>query len=220
MVKAVHDLTYHIYPEKTQRQLRLIPTRSLSTSYANEFAMEIHTHIGTHIEGPYHCIENGKKLDQLPVDKFVGEAAVVDLTRKTKLNREISRNDLQESGSHITGGDIVLLFTGYDKLFTSEQMQSEEYMSKSPYLSDDAVDWLIDRKIKNMGIDFWSIERYPIDPKIGEPKHIRLFKNDIPFIHSLVNLSEIKSKRVFFAALPLLISGLDSSPVRAVAIEF
>ena len=220
MFKTVHDLTYHIYPEKTQRQLRLIPTRSLSTSFANEFAMEIHTHIGTHIEGPYHCLEDGKKLDQLPVETFIGEAAIVDLARKNKLDREINRTDLQESGSHIIGGDIVLLSTGYDKLFQTEQMQSEEYMSNSPYLSDDAIEWLIDRKIKNMGIDFWSIEKYPIDPKIGEPKHIRLFKNEIPFIHSLVNLANIKSKRVFFIALPLLISGLDSSPVRAIAIEF
>lgn len=213
-------MTYHIYPEKTQRQLRLIPTRSLSTSFANEFAMEIHTHIGTHIEGPYHCLEDGKKLDQLPVETFIGEAAVVDLTRTTKMDREIRRTDLQKSGNHIKRGDIVLLFSGYDKLFTTEQMQSEEYMSNSPYLSDDAIEWLINRKIKNMGIDFWSIEKYPIDPRIGEPKHIRLFKNEIPFIHSLVNLSEIKSKRIFFVALPLLISGLDSSPVRAIAIEF
>lgn len=182
--------------------------------------MEIHTHIGTHIEGPYHCLEDGKKLDQLPVETFIGEAAVVDLTRTTKMDREIRRTDLQKSGSHIKRGDIVLLFSGYDKLFTTEQMQSEEYMSNSPYLSDDAIEWLINRKIKNMGIDFWSIEKYPIDPRIGEPKHIRLFKNEIPFIHSLVNLSEIKSKRIFFVALPLLISGLDSSPVRAIAIEF
>ena len=213
-------MTYHIYPEKTQRQLRLIPTRSLSTSFANEFAMEIHTHIGTHIEGPYHCLEDGKKLDQLPVETFIGEAAVVDLTRTTKMDREIRRTDLQKSGNHIKRGDFVLLFSGYDKLFTTEQMQSEEYMSNSPYLSDDAIEWLINRKIKNMGIDFWSIEKYPIDPRIGEPKHIRLFKNEIPFIHSLVNLADIKSKRVYFIALPLLISGLDSSPVRAIAIEF
>ena len=67
-------------------------------------------------------------------------------------------------------------------------MQGEKYMANSPYLSDEAVEWLITKKIKNMGIDFWSIEEYPIDPDVGEPKHIRLFKENIPFIHSLVNL--------------------------------
>ena len=220
MFKIIHDLTYHLCPEKAQRQLRLIPTRTLKTSFANEFALDIHSHIGTHIEGPYHCLEGGKKLDELPIEKFIGEAVVVDLTRKTKGNREITKHDLQVSGNQIKEGDIVLLKTGYDKQFDNEQLQSEEYMSNSLYLSDEAIDWLIEQRIKNLGIDFWSIERYPIDPKLGEPKHIRLFKEDIPLIHSLVNLVYIKSPRVFFIALPLFISGLDSSPVRAVAIEF
>jgi len=218
--KKIHDLTYHLHPEKAQRQIRLIPTRSLKTSFANEFALDIHSHIGTHIEGPYHCLDDGKKLDELPVEKFIGEAAVIDLTRKTTSNREITRDDLQVSGNHVKEGDIALLKTGYDKQFIDDQLQSEDYMSKSIYLSDDAVDWIIEQGIKNVGIDFWSIERYPIDPKVGEPKHIRLFKEDIPLIHSLVNLVRIESKRVFFIALPLLISGLDSSPVRALALEF
>lgn len=216
----VHDLTYHLYPEKEQRRLKLIPTRSLETSFANEFALEIHSHIGTHIEGPYHCLEDGKKLDELPVDTFIGEAAILDLTWKEAGEREITKEDLMKVGSHVGEGDIVLLKTGYDGKFSAEEMQSEEYMSNSPFLADDAVEWLIEKKIKNMGIDFWSIEEYPIDPKVGEPKHIRLFNHDIPFIHSLVNLSRVKADRVFFSALPMLISGLDSSPVRAVAIEF
>ena len=71
-----------------------------------------------------------------------------------------------------------------------------------------------------MGIDFWSIEEYPIDPEVGEPRHIRLFERDIPFIHSLVNLVKVDAQRVFFIALPMLIGGLDSSPVRAIAIEY
>jgi kynurenine formamidase len=82
------------------------------------------------------------------------------------------------------------------------------------------VSWLLEKRIKNMGIDFWSIEEYPIDPAVGEPRHIRLFERDIPFIHSLVNLVKVDAERVFFIALPMLIEGLDSSPVRAIAIEY
>jgi arylformamidase len=218
-IKRVHELTYHLNPEQEQRRLKIIQTRTLETSYANEFALEIHTHIGTHIEGPYHCLENGKKLDELPIDTFLGEAAIIDLTWKEG-DRKIMKKDLMKSGNHIKWNDIVLLKTGYDQKFSNEELQSEEYMANSPYLSDNAVDWLIEKGIKNMGIDFWSIEEYPIDPNIGEPKHIRLFNRDIPFIHSIVNLVNINAKRVFFIALPMYIKGLDSSPVRAVAIEY
>jgi len=219
-IKKIYDLTYHLYPEHEQRRLKLIPTRTHETSYVNEFAMEIHTHIGTHIEGPYHCLEDGKKLDELPLNTFVGDAAIIDLTWKEERNRKITKEDLEEAGSHLRDGDIVLLKTGYDQKFSGEEMQSEKYMARSPYLSDEAIGWLLEKGIKNMGIDFWSIEEYPIDPEVGEPRHIRLFERDIPFIHSLVNLVEVDAMRVFFIALPMLIRGLDSSPVRAIAIEY
>jgi len=219
-IKKIHELTYHLNPESEQRRLKLIPTRTLDTSYANEYAMEIHTHIGTHIEGPFHCLVDGKKLDELPVDRFLGNAAVIDLTWKKGVDREITKDDLMKAGGHIERDDIVLLKTGYDQSFSGTELQGEEYMAKSLYLSDDAVEWLIEKGIKNMGIDFWSIEEYPIDPDVGEPKHVRLFEHDIPFIHSIVDLVKIDAERVFFIALPMFISGLDSSPVRAVAIEF
>jgi len=219
-IKKIHELTYHLNPESEQRRLKLIPTRTLDTSYANEYAMEIHTHIGTHIEGPFHCLVDGMKLDELPVDRFLGNAAVIDLTWKKGVDREITKDDLMKAGGHIERDDIVLLKTGYDQSFSGTELQGEEYMAKSLYLSDDAVEWLIEKGIKNMGIDFWSIEEYPIDPDVGEPKHVRLFEHDIPFIHSIVDLVKIDAERVFFIALPMFISGLDSSPVRAVAIEF
>jgi len=217
--KRVIDLTYHLYPEKEQRRLHLIATRTLENSYANEYALEMHAHIGTHVEGPYHCIKDGKKMDELPPDKFVGEAAIVDLIQRNPEDRAITKNDLMKAGRHIKEEDIVLLKTGYDDRFPTEDVQSEGYKSKSPYLTNDAVEWLIYKKIKLLGIDFWSIEEFPIDPKVGEPRHIMLFKQEIPLIHSLVNLIKLEAKRVFFMALPLPISGLDSSPVRAVAIE-
>lgn len=219
-IKKIHELTYHLNPESEQRRLKLIPTRTLETSYANEYAMEIHTHIGTHIEGPFHCLVDGKKLDELPVDRFLGAAAVIDLTWKKGVDREITKDDLMKAGGHIELDDIVLLKTGYDQNFSGAELQGEDYMAKSLYLSDDAVEWLIEKGIKNMGIDFWSIEEYPIDPDVGEPKHIKLFEHDIPFIHSIVDLVKIDAERVFFIALPMFIAGLDSSPVRAVAIEF
>jgi len=218
-IKRVVDLTHHLCPEKEQRRLILKATRTLDTSFANEYALEMHAHIGTHVEGPYHCLKDGKRIDELPPERFVGEALVMDLTHKRDEDRAITKDDLERSGGSIKEGDIVLLKTGYDGRFPSEEMQSEGYKARSPYLTYEAVKWLIGKKMKLLGIDFWSIEEFPIDPKIGEPRHIMLFEHEIPLIHSLVDLTKMEEERVFFAALPLPISGLDSSPVRAVALE-
>lgn len=217
--QRITDLSHHLSPDQEPRRLHLKATQTLETSFMNEFEVEMNAHIGTHVEGPYHCFQDGKTIDALSPDRFVGEAAVVDLTAKNATNRTITECDLSIAGGHIEEDDIVLLKTGYDDEFPVEAVQSEEYMAQSPYLTTRAVDWLIKKKIKLLGIDFWSIEPFPIDSREGEKGHIALFTHEIPLIHSLVNLIKLSSNRVFFVALPLPIKGLDSSPVRAVAIE-
>ncbi len=73
--------------------------------------------------------------------------------------------------------------------------------------------------------------RLEIRPYIYEPdnttmceidmvtSHATLLGNDIPIVERLTNLEKVKAKRIFSIALPLFIEGLDSSPVRAVALE-
>jgi kynurenine formamidase len=219
-IRRVVDLSYHLSPEQEQRRLRLTPIRTLATDFVNECSFEAHAQIGTHVEGPFRCIQEGRTVDELPLDRFIGEAAVVRLNPKLLQEREIDSEHLVAAGSHVIRGDIVLLCTGYDDRFPAEGLQGDEYKSMSPYLTEDAVDWLIDRKIKALGIDFWSIEPFPIDPEIGEARHRMLFRHEIPLVQGLVNLLELEKARVLFAALPLPIEGLDSSPVRATAVEF
>jgi arylformamidase len=38
--------------------------------------MTFTTHIGTHINVPYHMVENGKKLDDIPLNSFIGKAVL------------------------------------------------------------------------------------------------------------------------------------------------
>jgi len=214
----VIDLTYFLRPGKEQRQLQITPINVLETHGSNSFTIELNNHIGTHVECPYHNLRTGKSIDQMPPESFVGHAEVLDLTFRMK-DRKITEEDLERVGASVKSGDIVLLKTRYDEQFKPEEMQSVKYQAMSPYLTYEATKWLIRRGVKLVGIDFWSIEEYPIGPQ-GEPKHILLFKEDIPLLHSLTNLAKIIKSRVFFIALPLPIAGVDSMPVRAVAIEF
>ncbi|MEM2094824.1 MAG: cyclase family protein [Candidatus Bathyarchaeia archaeon] len=214
----VIDLTYPLKPSMAQRLLRVKPENVLELNGSNSFIVEINNHIGTHVECPFHNIKEGKKVSEIPPEVFVGEAVIFNLTHRVK-SREITERDLEEAGSKIQPGDIALLMTNYDEIFRPEEMQSIRYQAESPYLTFEAIEWLINHEVKLVGIDFWSIEQYPIGSE-GEPKHILLFKKEIPLIHSLTNLRKITSPRVFFIALPLPIEGIDSMPVRAIAIEF
>jgi len=49
--------------------------------------------------------------------------------------------------------------------------------------------------------------------------HSNMLENDIPVIEGLANLEAVKKDRVFYIGLPLRVYGLDSSWIRAIALE-
>ena len=60
--------------------------------------LEIHTHISTHIDAPSHMIENGKTLSDFPINKFIGEAIVIDVRGQKNIEPKLS---------NVHEGDIV-----------------------------------------------------------------------------------------------------------------
>ena len=54
---------------------------------------------------------------------------------------------------------------------------------------------------------------------IGHDSHIELFKRDIPIIERLSNLDSLTKERFLFFGLPLRVYGMDSSWIRAIALE-
>lgn len=212
-VTRVVDLTYHLHPGKEARQLQIKPLSTLTEGKVNTFVIEAHNHVGTHIESPYHILPNGIDIEKIPADRFVGEAAIVDLTYK-KSHEPITVEDLQKRGKHIKNGDIVILKTEYYR--RAKQVHNEEYKRESPYVLPEALRWLVKKRIKLLGIDFWSIDQYE-SPE--HAYHAILFENNIPLLEDLTNTSELKGKRTFIVALPLPIIGLDSSPARVLALN-
>ena len=77
--------------------------------------------------------------------------------------------------------------------------------------------WFKDHKVKAVGFgDGVSIENCNEDVK---PFHDILMAENIVFLEVLKNLEQLKKDVFFMSYSPLPIKGLDSSPVRAYAIE-
>jgi arylformamidase len=169
---------------------------------------EISSHIGTHVESPYHHIREGTDIAGLPLERVMGDAVVLDF-RDKKASQAIERVEIQAAGSDVRPGDIVLIHTGFDRLYNEPGYDR-------PYLSLEAIRWLVEREIACVGIDASGIEKYRAEE---QPGHVLLFEHGIPVIEELTHLEQLRQKRVFFIALPLPIRGVDACPVRAVAIE-
>jgi arylformamidase len=167
------------------------------------------THVGTHVEAPYHALKNGLQVGDMDMSMLIGPASVIDFTDK-KHNDPLMRSEAEERGRHVQRNDIVLIRTGLSRHYGTPRY-------KRPYLETEMLEWLIERGVKCLGIDCSGIENKQINSK--QVNHRKLFSNGIPLIEDMNNLDKIREKRVFFIALTLPVKGLDASPVRPLAFE-
>ncbi len=171
------------------------------------------SHVGTHVELPAHHIRDGKDASEIPLDKLMGEAIVLDFTHK-KAGEKIELKEMKKAAAHMKKGDIILLKIGWSKHYGTEFHSA--LRRPSPTL--DAIRWLAEEKdMHSIGVDATGIE--DIDNVEEQAIHHFLYPRDIPIIEELTNLESISKERFFFVALPPKIKGLDSFPVRAIAIE-
>lgn len=167
------------------------------------------SHVGTHIESPYHHVKEGKDSSEIPLDSVIGEAVVLDFTHK-KADEPVTLEEIKKAGRMIKEGDIVLIKVGWSKYYNTEMYKHR------PYLTIEAAKWLMEKKIKCIGSDSSGIENIP---DIGQPMHRLIFENNVPIIEDMENLEALTQNRVFLIALPWKVKGLDASPTRVIAIE-
>ncbi|GBC69927.1 Nucleoid occlusion protein [archaeon HR01] len=169
------------------------------------------THVGTHIDSPHQFIKNGPKLQQFPLERFIGRGVVL-YTPKLE-NEPIRLRDIKRNDVKIFEGDIVFFYTGWAKKYGTEKY------TRHPYLSDEAVHWLIEKKAKLVGVDTPTIEKpyYIREKRFNYPKHRLLLSNNILIIEGLGDMEMLAGKRVFVYALPVVFKEADTYPVKVVA---
>ncbi len=181
------------------------------------------SHAFTHVDAPKHFLPEGKTLQDLPLDQWFGEAAVVDLS-SCGPNDPITVELLEPYEGHIRQGDIVLLRTDWT---LKRSIDTREFWTEAPYTTKEACEWLVRKQIKAVGSDYppdYSI-RYPItepDRPISREEfttHHIFFPAGICVVEYLTNLHLLKKDRVMVCMFPLPIEDGDGCPVRAVAME-
>jgi kynurenine formamidase len=174
--------------------------------------IEMESHISSHVEAPSHFVpvRHGRSADdvsEVPLITWFGMAVLVDckdLAPQTAIGKEILEK------FQIREKDIVL--------FGKCPHQGEDRC----YLAKEGVEYLLEKKIKMVGVDDTV---FPENPEfIGKDlnayyTHDLMLSNDIPIIEGLANLGELKEQRFLFFGFPAKMGGLESFPIRAVAIE-
>jgi len=215
---TIIDLSHPLRPGREARRLEIeqLPAPEITGAGAEAGWYVMHSvsmdnHLGTHMEVPYHCLPDGPDLAQVPVEQFVGEAAILDL-RGYSPNAGIPVADVQraaEAAGGVNPGDVVFCMTGWSQYYGTEPY------SEPPFLSPEAVRWLVGRDIKMLGID----TKGRMDPtSTDRQNHLPLFEAGLVYIENLTNLEAVPESRVTVAALPPAVEGLEGIPVRVVAL--
>jgi kynurenine formamidase len=169
------------------------------------------SHSGTHVDAPSHAVKGGATIDTLPLEKFLGEAVVLDLSYKKPGEAITGENIEKAAGGRVRPSDIALILTGMAK-----HWGKEEYLTKYPYLTEDAAKWLVNSKVKLVGIDWLTVEKFGSKEGLT---HRALLSSEIPIVENLVNLEKIKDERVLFVCFPIKLAGRDGAPARAIGIK-
>lgn len=194
---------------------------------ANRFAATEHG--GTHIDAPIHFFQDRNTVDQIPLDKLVGEAAVIDVTESCADNPDyqVDVGDLHRwemNHNRQLVDVIVLLRTGHGRHWNDRECYLGTHKAGPeavadlhfPGLAPEAARWLVEhRSIKSIGLDTPSIDH-------GQSKrfqsHVTLCEHNIPVFENVANLARLPMVGATVFALPMKISGGSGAPLRIVAI--
>lgn len=172
--------------------------------------IKLSSHVSTHIEFPFHHVKEGADALNYPIENLIGECVSLDFKHK-KPGECITIDELKVYADRIKKGDIIFIKTGMDKHFKTPDWELQ------PYIAVDAMEWLINAKQpKVIGTDSSGFEVPGTD---YQPNHTIMFQNGIAMIESATNLDALGEERAMCFILPLKIEGIDSFPVRIIAIK-
>ncbi|PZX18233.1 kynurenine formamidase [Palleronia aestuarii] len=195
--------------------------------YYSAYKFSASEHGGTHLDAPIHFAEGGDSADEVPIERLIGPAFVIDVTAQAAedVDYRVTAADIEafeaEHGE-IPEGAIVLLNTGRAGLYPDR----EQYMGTAargadavadlhfPGLGEDGAALLVERGIGAVGLDTPSID---YGQSTDFAAHVELMTNGIPAFENVADMSALPPTGAFVVALPVKMEGGSGGPLRIVA---
>lgn len=192
-------------------------------------ALRAPEHGGTHLDAPVHFAQGRWTVDQIPLDRLIGNALVVNVSGAAAGNPDyqVTVADLEtweSANGAIDAGSIVLIRTDFSNrwpdagsyLGTTERGDAAVAKLHFPGLHPDAAKWLAEtRQVKAVGLDTASID---YGQSTLFETHRTLYERNIPAFENLTNLDQLPARGATLVALPMKIKGGSGAPLRAIAV--
>jgi kynurenine formamidase len=165
--------------------------------------IEMVANTGTYLDSPFHRYPDGSDLAGLDLARLVDvDGVVVDATGA---GRAIGPEALEP---YPVTDRAVLIWTGWDKHWATPDYGDPEH----PFLTRDAVAWLVEQGAAVVGIDSVNIDDMA---DLSRPAHTGLLRARIPIVEHLRGLDRLPPSGFRFHVAPPPVVGMGSFPVRA-----
>ena len=204
------DITYPIsgnlpkWPNSIGYKTNWVLSMPESTNNLSSFTTD--THFGTHLDAPLHFIHQGKSIPEISFDKLIGKCYVLEL----RAIRSITSKDLEQAEIPLNCEKILLKT---DNQFYWEQ-EIQDFQEDFCSIDSTGAQWIVDRGIHLIGIDYLSIQRYHDGPET----HQILLNNEVVIVETL-NLEAVSTGWFNLICLPINLKNLEGAPVRAILEE-
>ena len=197
--------------------------------FYSSYNLALSEHGGTHLDAPIHFAAGRQTADQIPLDRLIGPAAVIDVSAASAANRDyrFTVADLERwerAHGRLPDGAILLFHTGFSKFWpgrkaymgTDERGPDAVAKLHFPGLSEELGRFLVERrKVAAVGLDTPSLD-------YGQSKdfivHRILLGANIPGFENVADLHQLPAKGATAVALPVKIRGGSGGPLRIVAL--
>ena len=173
-------------------------------------------HGPTHVDALSHFTVGGPTIDEMPLDLFYGPGKAIEVTHYDDESDDvITIEDIEaacdEAGVSLNADDILLINTGHYEATYPDEAYEEHYVG----LTADAMQWLVDQGIRNVGVDSPGIDN---SNDMNFPAHRVCRDNEVTHMENLCNIEKVVGEDFTFSGFPLKIQGGSGGPMRAVAI--
>ena len=160
--------------------------------------LQTSTHIGTHIDAPFHYNNQGLKTHELPLAVYMTTAQVMDVRGLEK----ITVADLKPLEPKV---QALLLKTG-------AWQERDKFPKQWPLFDEAIAEWMATNGVNLLGVDVPSV-----DPETSKelPMHHAMNQHQRFILEGIV-LDDVTEGVYQLVALPLKIKGGEGSPVRAI----
>lgn len=192
--------------------------------YSNTFCSPEHG--GTHLDAPMHFAEGRWTNSDIPVERLVGPAVVIDVSGKAANNSDYTLTpadiaDWEKAHGRIPDQAIFLLRTGWSsrwpdrKAYMGDDTPGDASNLHFPSFGPEAATFLVnERRVRVIGVDTASVDNGPSREFLV---HRIVGAANVAGLENLTNLDQLPATGAVIVAAPMKIAQGSGAPTRVIA---